>query len=110
MTEIPYKEWVKALRSGDYQQTKETLKGELPDGGTGHCCLGVLAEIMGYGAEEEPYIGDEESIMYQSAGPDKIYRDFNLILGVGFMEDLIDKNDKGFTFEEIADTIEREKL
>lgn len=32
--------WVEALRSGDYSQTKEVLKGA-----EGYCCLGVLCEI-----------------------------------------------------------------
>lgn len=32
--------WVKALRSGEYQQCQETLHD-----GAGYCCLGVLANI-----------------------------------------------------------------
>lgn len=34
------KEWLAALRSGKYKQTKSVLKGR-----QGHCCLGVLGEI-----------------------------------------------------------------
>lgn len=54
--------WVAALRSGKYQQAKESLRGEafikrddddypLPEyadieGATGYCCLGVLCELL----------------------------------------------------------------
>lgn len=44
--------WLKALRSGDYKQRSEVLKGPLYDevtgedtGETGFCCLGVACEI-----------------------------------------------------------------
>lgn len=110
MTEIPYKEWLEALRSEDYNQTKGTLKGEIPNGGTGYCCLGVLAEIMGYEVEEEPFEDEGVLDMYKSEGPKKIYRNFSAILGDDFVQDLIKENDEGSTFEEIADIIEREKL
>lgn len=35
------KKWLKALRSGDYEQTTGRLKDQ-----AGHCCLGVLCSIM----------------------------------------------------------------
>ena len=38
-------EWIKALRSGDYNQTKESLSD-----GDGFCCLGVLCDISGLGS------------------------------------------------------------
>jgi len=37
--------WIKALRSGEYEQTQ----GLLHRGETGFCCLGVLCEISGLG-------------------------------------------------------------
>lgn len=33
--------WLKALRSGEYEQTRETLFD-----GKGYCCLGVLCDVM----------------------------------------------------------------
>ena len=42
------KNWVKALRSGDYQQTKGWLNTE-----QGWCCLGVLCDISGLGGWED---------------------------------------------------------
>lgn len=35
--------WVKALRSGKYQQTTESLRDD-----KGHCCLGVLCALTPY--------------------------------------------------------------
>lgn len=37
------RKWIKALRSGEYDQTQ----GALCDGGTSFCCLGVLVNIQG---------------------------------------------------------------
>ena len=39
------KKWVKALRSGRYQQGKQALKVKSKRGITRHCCLGVLCEL-----------------------------------------------------------------
>jgi hypothetical protein len=57
--------WVKALRSGDYEQGHGCLR----DSAGGYCCLGVLAEVAGErsvssgGAlrESQGYYGDESS-------------------------------------------------
>ena len=109
MTKIPYKDWVEALRSGDYKQTKETLKGELPECGVGYCCLGVLAEIMGHDLEVEPYVGDGD-VLYNREGPKHIYEDFKCHIGEGLVEELMTHNDYGMSFKEIADIIEKEKM
>ena len=108
MTEIPYQEWVDALRSGKYKQTKETLKGELPEGGVGYCCLGVLADIMGYEIEVETYIGGGEWLKYETEGPKHIYEDFKASAGGDFVDLLMRHNDNGMPFRKISDIIERE--
>ena len=106
MVEIPYQEWVDALRSGEYKQTKETLKGELSEGGVGYCCLGVLADIMGYEIEVATYVGDKTR-NYASEGPIVIYDEFKKTLGEDFVESLIKMNDSyGNNFNTIADFIE----
>ena len=111
MTEIPYKEWVEALRSGDYKQTKGTLKGELPEGGVGYCCLGVLAEIMGYEVKVEPYVENGEGIVYEREGPDHIYEEFACDMGEVLVRELINHNDYGMSFKKIANIIiEKEKM
>ncbi|HEV2376204.1 MAG TPA: hypothetical protein VGS19_29045 [Streptosporangiaceae bacterium] len=38
-------QWCAALRSGEYKQTKGTLRGETPEGDEGYCCLGVLTDL-----------------------------------------------------------------
>lgn len=37
--------WLEALRSGEYDQAKGTLKEDQEDGSVGYCCLGVLCEV-----------------------------------------------------------------
>jgi hypothetical protein len=110
MTDIPFEQWIKALRSGDYKQTRGTLKGELPDGGTGYCCLGVLAEIMGYEVEKQGII--EGSLSgYSSEGPLSIYEHLRDVIGWDYIDTLIHYNDEtDLDFKEIADYIERKIL
>lgn len=38
--------WVDALRSGDYTQASGALRRPYPDGETAYCCLGVLCAIQ----------------------------------------------------------------
>jgi hypothetical protein len=45
MKENIAKMWVKALRSGEYKQVKNTLCGVRKDGDVGFCCLGVLTDL-----------------------------------------------------------------
>lgn len=47
--------WVKALRSGEYQQCRMTLRKSV-DGNTSHCCLGVLNEVRGVKNDPSGYI------------------------------------------------------
>jgi hypothetical protein len=109
MNKKVYEQWVSALRSGEYNQTKGTLKGELPDGGVGYCCLGVLADIRGYDVEKQGIIEGSLS-EYASEGPEDVYRDFRETMGDLFVDELVRLNDSGHNFSEIADYIEREML
>ena len=100
--------WVAALRSGEYRQTT----GCLIDG-RGHCCLGVLCDVMGMpqnqdGAfvnEKGLELGnlgssyDEEANLSESGG-------LNQVLCEDARLELAQMNDKGKTFDEIADKIE----
>jgi hypothetical protein len=59
MNERLKKRWLKALRSGEYKQAQEALRGPVypsddngfidddQEAGVGYCCLGVLCEVMG---------------------------------------------------------------
>jgi hypothetical protein len=51
------KQWVEALRSGKYEQVKGILRKEL-ENGYGHCCLGVLCEVI------KPLITNSEDLAY----------------------------------------------
>ncbi|KKN81613.1 hypothetical protein LCGC14_0318920 [marine sediment metagenome] len=58
------KKWITALRSGQYDQIQGTLCAETTSSGrTGFCCLGVLCNIH---AEESSGGGWEESRNYKS--------------------------------------------
>lgn len=102
--------WVEALRSGKYPQTQQTLKNS-----EGFCCLGVLCDL----ASEEK-IGEW---VYRSDGPGYFAFVCRSDTRSGtppqdVMEwcdqfrfcqkvDLIELNDNGTPFSEIADLIEK---
>jgi hypothetical protein len=104
------KEWVKALRSGEFAQARGALK----DGGS-YCCLGVLCELhrRKFGGKWTP--GAEGGVEYLNA---------NGVLPVRVLEwaelterspvvpsscvDLATLNDSGSPFTKIADVIEKE--
>lgn len=98
------KQWVKALRSGDYCQTTE---GKLLDE-SGYCCLGVLGNIINsrkwhyedatkewlWGTAAERSELDGDSYLPES------------ILNSDTQHVLAYKNDAEYSFEKIADWIE----
>lgn len=105
--------WLKALRSGDYEQTKGTLRSNV-----GFCCLGVLcnlaeregivtSNLVDAGASGSYYTyGERES---DSVLPIEVRNwakteDDPMIDG----ESLSEWNDaKGYDFKQIADLIEK---
>lgn len=116
--------WIKALRSGKYKQTEGSLGEETEDNGNSYCCLGVACEIAGYKPlkiENRFYYDkttrdDEESLLPQKAV--KKYGFYNNEGGIKeeYLSISIDSvgtlslaglNDGGWTFDEIADLVER---
>lgn len=108
------REWVEALRSGDYAQTKDRLKrlgmggGEQP----GYCCLGVLAEVLikrGIGCwRGDLHYGEcdgEEERLSSEDIPSPIAA--TIELEMRDQQQLAEMNDSGDSFEEIADYIEK---
>ena len=114
------KQWLEALRSGKYEQGKHYLKSKA-ENSEKYCCLGVLAEDV-YKIPFVPVsslqdfqwldsIGVDESVFGFSINdgsffntlPPFMYDDtsINSIVGI-----LIDMNDSGKSFEEIADYLE----
>jgi hypothetical protein len=105
--------WVSALRSGDYKQTQGRLHDE-----NGFCCLGVLCDL--YRKENqlewEPSI-HSDAYMFQNMVADLPLsvvewagvEDSNPYVYVnGGPFTLADFNDRGSTFNEIADVIEKQ--
>lgn len=101
------KQWVDALRSGKYKQTKGTLHN-LDDGG--FCCIGVACVVWGISSAE--YMGVElQKDSFENEGPLECYTAWQKRSGLKNVQSKLTKmNDSGnYTFNEIADWIE-EKL
>jgi hypothetical protein len=111
--------WVSALKSGEYQQTKNQLRNS-----EGFCCLGVLCElyrqenqtaqwIPGFGDNLRFYLTDKEHSVSTSI-PFCVQEWAELpasdpMIGTepGIERSLVDLNDTvGYSFIQIADAIE----
>jgi hypothetical protein len=114
--------WVKALRSGKFEQTTSRLRGETSEGQTAHCCLGVLAEISGcsqYDIENYEALEDhmqERCDIQDGVGTptnvrilDKEHKPIRIRIGNKFesFRNLAQANDKGASFKSIATWIEK---
>lgn len=100
MRKVTKKEWVDALRSGQYKQGKHFLNVN----GT-FCCLGVLADLTGCGWEDRMAVtesGDESSVLLSDHFDQ--YLDFQL--STTTQDHLANRNDHGESFSQIADYIE----
>ena len=97
-------EWLQALRSGKYAQVEGTLKGITEDGEAGYCCLGVFCSVV-LGEEPEVCVFDEGGYIFE--GPKETYSELTALFE-GLEEDWMKMNDEGYTFESIADMIEKE--
>ena len=112
--------WLNALRSGEYTQSQERLRSD-----DGYCCLGVLCDL--YIEENKGYywFGDVDDYLFMSHNSDSYYegtylpfpvmewsclKDSNPIVidNYGDRIALSDLNDTGFSFDEIADYIEKQ--
>ena len=113
------KRWVKALRSGEYQQGKNVLCRTTRSGNDKFCCLGVLIDVgtsrgewekIGYGIWNftiPPTKGNEDlSDLFQAIDylPAVLAEKINLPHYQQMV--LSEMNDRGATFNEIADWIE----
>jgi hypothetical protein len=103
-------QWVEALRSGNYEQGQERLR----DGDDKRCCLGVLADVIGLewlkhharnsDACELSVIDPDTNESYSDFLPDTVYA--SLDLSVSQDKYSVMNDEKGYTFDEIADYIE----
>jgi hypothetical protein len=109
--------WVAALRSREFEQTKEVLVSEDDEAKKSYCCLGVAC-VLAIREGIEPSFPDERETDWDQELPDSIRRWLGLSDRAGRLareidgqENLIGLNDKaGYTFEQIADVIESGKV
>ena len=123
--------WVDALRSGEYTQAKSYLTKLDMDGGiAGHCCLGVACQLYAQEHPEFPVLPqqDERFIEYGTDGrtghlPTEVQAWLGLnddagllaeelVTGLGIVAgSLTALNDTAsYTFEQIAEVIEQDRL
>jgi hypothetical protein len=120
------KAWIKALRSGEYKQCRDKLKD--PTTGS-YCCLGVLAEVTAkiQGTDYDRYRDGDNSFLPNRFLIEEVFRDKQLLDRSGVFDNPWEVNvreeKKGetpgkttlyqlndafeYTFDEIADVIER---
>lgn len=110
--------WLTALRSGDYEQTKEMLYSTGESSGTvtrpkqGYCCLGVAGAICGYSLEQMEDQSDLFSLIREWGEPSEMngIEVPNELANSdeSFTEQCIKLNDSmDYTFAEIADWLEQ---
>lgn len=95
--------WVKALRSGEYNQTQKMLRTSPMYRYVGFCCMGVLCDLARKDGGPE---WDHESYMGEVGKLPDVMREW-LGLSRGHVGELIYMNDSRFDFQDIADFIER---
>lgn len=108
------RKWIEALRSGEFKQAQERLRTHKR-----FCCLGVACELYvreggAHGAWEGwTWVGDDEK--QGQVLPVDVMEWLGLRTAAGYFErhgaletSLAAKNDRGASFEEIADVIESE--
>ena len=88
--------WLKALKSGEYKQGKKALKNPNNE----FCCLGVLCDVKG---ESVAVNWEDDGAMTPNFG---FYDNIGMCIGYGLKTALVEMNDEGKSFEEIADYIE----
>ena len=92
--------WIEALRSGEYEQTRDILRDE-----KGYCCFGVAANLLcPFGWERTPYGWQWIAACNQETLGSITTEKF----GVSYRQrvSLKNMNDDGITFDQIADWIE----
>lgn len=103
--------WVKALRSGRFQQTKRRLAVV----NEGYCCLGVACELyIAQGNELTKEVDADNVVKYgeqRAVLPKPVIKWLGLktpsgLVGTGKGE-LSAMNDSGYTFQQLADFIEQ---
>lgn len=109
MKQVTREQWTAALRSGEYKQCKGQLYRPGEEGG--YCCLGVLGVLTG-ARRVDNNKGWRSGLEFDVDGTSEIYgayvpQTIADSVGIYSQQTLSDMNDKGMSFEEIADYIDR---
>lgn len=101
--------WLKALRSGRYEQTISELRVGTRRDGFGYCCLGVACNIMDRHWKISKSDNTTYSHKHSEPGSDSLSHAFLKQINLTPEQEskLIVMNDGGSTFSEIADYIEK---
>jgi hypothetical protein len=120
--------WINALRSDQYPQGTNVLAYKRPDGVTYYCCMGVFCEVLPYVERTYPSRVDFSNIAYVATGEEVVTVLPSAVINIEELESvnptitypgrdeygptnehisLAELNDSGFTFNQIADMIER---
>jgi hypothetical protein len=129
MKKSDVKKWVKALRSGEYRQGEASLCNEDEiSGECVYCCLGVACDILAednwvkprrlttwsVGKYEEfvmPATGDKQGWGHTETTSFPSLKTLKEMgLDVAYAQELAELNDRGWSFERIANKIERDLL
>ena len=106
------RKWLKALRSGKYQQAKSALCKETLAGSIGYCCLGVLEKVVEGDVERYSDGRSKELPSFEWLKAKNIsFSSPDLFISSSpYLPSLCDRadiaNDVGCSFAEIADAIE----
>lgn len=120
------RDWVEALRSGRYVQGRERLVSLDYEGNEEFCCLGVLCQMaIEANVDDLEYDGDSTE-GYGTFNGEEAFLPGAVMRWVGFdtaspevtveldeegsRQELVELNDQGWTFEQLAELIEREWL
>lgn len=100
------KKWLKALRSGKYNQGTHALRTVTKECGTTYCCLGVACHVAGAsGLKGKGWIGNDNLFNIRIKSINKVPTVLHGTTGIPSV--LAYLNDHGKTFEQIADVIEQ---
>jgi len=109
--------WVKALRSGNYKQGKNSLAKVNKLGNVKYCCLGVLCDLYLKEHKQKWNPVNEDNDLSIGRKKETAVLPLNVRKWAGLdsnpilqsnNETLASMNDDGFTFKKLADAIENE--
>ena len=112
---LTLREWVAALRSGEWQQGTGRLCSVGQDGEKRYCCLGVALALQGRLDGKGEDTEKKKAAAHLVPAADFLVEpvancycgDFNIrVIEDGDLQSVSSLNDSGYTFSEIADALE----